>query len=360
MSDEKKPEGKVEPKADQTPAEEAKQKKESPLEKAADAIGELTPEASSHETPLSADVQAAVDRAAENQAADPAAQTTSEPSDAPAAELAERAANSGEAAQTTDTASDAPKSDDAAQAAEPAAEVKASDAAAERAAARAARLAARAAAEPTGEPASAAPATPAPAAGDDEKAAKAQAAAEARAARASARAKTESAEPDAPKVPSPNQPLLDRLVAILKEGAGEDAVVEAFINERDAHRPYVVIHSSRWPQAALTLRDHEELRCDYLRNLSGVDQETHLEVAYHLLSLTHKQEYCVKVKTDREQPSIPSVALTWPTADWNEREVYDLLGIDFPGHPNLVRIMMPDDWVGHPLRKDYEPLDPEV
>ncbi|WP_082595310.1 NADH-quinone oxidoreductase subunit C [Paenibacillus sp. Soil750] len=236
------------------------------------------------------------------------------------------------------------------------------DAAAERAAARAARLAARAATE-AGEPAPAGAATPASAdAGtDEEKAAKAQAAAEARAARAAARgAKPESADPAAPKEPSPNQPLLDRLVAILKAEAGEDAVVEAFINERDAHRPYVIIHSSRWPQAALTLRDHVELRCDYLRNLSGVDQETHLEVAYHLLSLTHKHEYCVKVKTDREQPSIPSVADVWPTANWNEREAFDLFGIDFPGHPNLVRIMMPDDWVGHPLRKDYEPLDPEV
>ncbi|MNG35626.1 NAD(P)H-quinone oxidoreductase subunit J [compost metagenome] len=83
-------------------------------------------------------------------------------------------------------------------------------------------------------------------------------------------------------------------------------------------------------------------------------------MAYHLLSLPHKHEYCVKVKTDRDQPSIPSVTPVWATANWNEREVYDLLGIDFPGHPNLVRIMMPDDWVGHPLRKDYEPLDPEV
>ncbi len=335
MSDEKKPEGKV----DQTPPADDKKVKESPLEEAIAEVGELTPEARASKTPLSADVQAAVDRAAEIQAADPAAQTTSEPSDAPAAELAERAASSGDAGAA-----------------------KSSDAAAECAAARAARLAARAAAEPTGEPASAGAEAPASAdAGDEEKAAKAQAAAEARTARASARAaKPESAEPEAPKEPSPNQPLLDRLVHILKADVGEDAVVDAFINERDAHRPYVVIHSSRWPEAAVTLRDHEELRCDYLRNLSGVDQETHLEVAYHLLSLTHKNEYCVKVKTDREQPSIPSVAPVWATANWNEREVYDLLGIDFPGHPNLVRIMMPDDWVGHPLRKDYEPLDPEV
>ncbi|WP_327195368.1 NADH-quinone oxidoreductase subunit C [Paenibacillus alginolyticus] len=347
MSDEKKPEEKVAP----SPTADSMKVNESPLEEAIAEVGELTPEARASKTPLSADVQAAVDRAAEIQAADPAAQTTSEPSDAPAAELAERAASSGDAS--------AAKGNDAAVSASAPA---ASDAAAERAAARAARLAAQAAAEPTGEPASAGAEAPVSAdAGDEEKAAKAQAAAEARAARASARgAKPESAEPEAPKEPSPNQPLLDRLVSILKADVGEDAVVDAFINERDAHRPYVVIHSSRWEQAALTFRDHEELRCDYLRNLSGVDQETHLEVAYHLLSLTHKNEYCVKVKTDRELPSIPSVTPVWATANWNEREVYDLLGIDFPGHPNLVRIMMPDDWVGHPLRKDYEPLDPEV
>ncbi|MEW9702336.1 NADH-quinone oxidoreductase subunit C [Paenibacillus sp. SI8] len=320
-------------------------KGDSPLEEAAAQVGELTPEAQLSKTPLSAEVQAAVDSAAEIQAADPAAQTTSEPSDAPAAELAA-----------------APASGDAASATPAEAAPSAADAAAERAAARAARQAARAAATPTGDAPSAE--TPAAASGDAadaEKAAKVQAAAEARAARASARAATaEPAEPEAPKEPSPNQPLLDRLVEILKADVGEDAVVEAFINEKDAHRPYVVIHNGRWTQAAKVMRDHEELACNYLRNLSGVDQETHLEVAYHLLSLSHNREYCVKVKTDRDQPSIPSAAPIWPTADWNEREVYDLLGIDFPGHPNLVRIMMPDDWVGHPLRKDYEPLDPEV
>lgn len=259
---------------------------EQELAEAAAEVGKLTPEARASKTPLSADAQAAVERAAKNQSAHPSARTTSEPSDAPAAELA----------------------------------------------------------------------------GGDEKAAKAKAAAEARAARASARAaKTDgAAEPAAPKEPSPNQPLLDRLVAILKDSAGEDAVVEASINERDAHLPCVVIKPDRWPAVALAMRDHEELKCDYLRNLSGVDQETHLEVAYHLLSLTHKRNYGVKVKTDREQPSVPSVTKVWPTANWNEREVYDLFGIDFPGHPDLRRIMMPDDWVGHPLRKDYEPLDPEV
>lgn len=219
---------------------------------------------------------------------------------------------------------------------------------------------------------------------DPEREAKLRAAAEARAARAAAKAAAAgeggAAAPEAPaaekparapraaaakaddgpKEPSPNQPLLDRVVAILKESVGDDVVEQGYINEMDGHRPYLVIRNDRWRDAATVLRDHAELKCDYLRNLSGVDQETHLEVAYHLLSLTSKREYGVKVKTDRDNPSIPSVTPIWDTANWNEREAYDLFGIDFPGHPDLRRIMMPDDWVGHPLRKDYEPLDPEV
>ena len=120
------------------------------------------------------------------------------------------------------------------------------------------------------------------------------------------------------------------------------------------------MQAEHWLACAVTLKNHAELKLDYLRNLSGTDQETHLEVVYHLLSLSTKHDYCVKVKTNREEASIPSVTGVWSTANWNEREVYDLLGVDFTDHPNMTRIMLPDDWVGYPLRKDYEPLDPEV
>src|SRR5690606_25137167 len=105
---------------------------------------------------------------------------------------------------------------------------------------------------------------------------------------------------------------------------------------------------------------HAELKLSYLRNVTGVDYETHLESVFYLINFTDKQDYCVKVRTDREQAAMPSVTSVWQTANWNEREIYDLLGIEFTGHPNLKRIMMPDDWVGYPLRKDYEPIDPEV
>jgi NADH-quinone oxidoreductase subunit C len=200
---------------------------------------------------------------------------------------------------------------------------------------------------------------------DEERAAKIKAAEEARAARAAVKqAETTAAGGDgeeAPsKQPSPNQPKLDRIVQLLQENVNVDAVEQSFINERDRDLPYVIIKAEQWVASAQLLRDDPSLQFNYLRNLSGVDQETHLEVVYHLLSLDHVHEVCVKVKTDREAPSVPSVTPVWPTANWNEREVFDLLGVDFPGHPDLRRIMMPDDWVGYPLRKDYEPIDPEV
>lgn len=169
-----------------------------------------------------------------------------------------------------------------------------------------------------------------------------------------------SEEPPKPKEPSPKQPVLDGLVTLLKAEVAEDAVEEAVINEENGHLPTITVKNEHWLACASLLRHHPEWSCSYLRNLAGVDHETHLEVVYYFINLSTKAEAAVHVKTDREQPSIASVTPIWPTANWCEREVYDLLGIDFPGHPDLRRIMMPDDWVGHPLRKDYEPLDSEV
>ncbi|WP_306220378.1 NADH-quinone oxidoreductase subunit C [Cohnella sp. WQ 127256] len=171
-------------------------------------------------------------------------------------------------------------------------------------------------------------------------------------------ASLENVEP--PKPPSPNQPRLDRVTTLLRELAAEDAVEEAYINEANDHLPTFVVKSEHWLKAAQLFRNHVELSCNYLRNVSGVDYETYMEVVYYPLNMDTRECYAIKVRADREQPAVPSVTPIWETANWNEREIYDLLGIDFPGHPDLKRIMMPDDWVGHPLRKDYVPLDPEV
>jgi NADH-quinone oxidoreductase subunit C len=190
------------------------------------------------------------------------------------------------------------------------------------------------------------------------------AAAHARAAGAAAPAAGKTGEAQAaeaaPKPPSPNQPRLDRAAAIIRSQVAEDAVEEAYINELNGDLPTLVIKRDHWLETARLFRDHEELGCAYLRNITGVDYETYMEVVYFPLNMQKHEMYCVKVRTDREQPSVPSVTPIWETANWNEREIFDLLGIDFPGHPKLTRIMLPDDWVGHPLRKDYVPLDPEV
>jgi NADH-quinone oxidoreductase subunit C len=160
--------------------------------------------------------------------------------------------------------------------------------------------------------------------------------------------------------PSPHQILLNQYKDIISESLAEDPILEAKINEHSDNIPTLVVNRFEWSKVAKIIRDHPDIAMNYLRNLSGVDQETHLEVVYHFVNMTTNRELCVKIKTDRQDASIPSITPLWSTANWTEREVYDLLGIEFSGHPDLRRIMMPDDWVGYPLRKDYEPIDPEV
>jgi len=98
----------------------------------------------------------------------------------------------------------------------------------------------------------------------------------------------------------------------------------------------------------------KEMGFEYLNCLSGVDYRDRFEVVYHLSSLEEKLKVTVKVPLPHEDPVVRSVTSLWRGADWHEREAYDLLGIRFQGHPDLRRILLPEDWEGHPLRKDYE------
>jgi NADH-quinone oxidoreductase subunit C len=103
------------------------------------------------------------------------------------------------------------------------------------------------------------------------------------------------------------------------------------------------------------LRDAPNLRYRFLENLCGVDylgREPRFDVVYHLFSLTHCHRICLKVGVPEEQPVVPSLTPLWPTANWQERETYDMFGITFAGHPCLDRILMPEDWEGYPQRKD--------
>ncbi|MFH1004606.1 MAG: NADH-quinone oxidoreductase subunit C [Bacteroidota bacterium] len=116
----------------------------------------------------------------------------------------------------------------------------------------------------------------------------------------------------------------------------------------------IIIPHEKFHFLAKHLKEDENLSFDYLDNLTGVDWKTHLEVVYHLASTKHKHTIVLKTKTtDRENPELDSVCDLWHSAEFNEREVYDLFGIKFRNHPDLRRILLTDDWNGFPLRKDY-------
>ncbi len=142
--------------------------------------------------------------------------------------------------------------------------------------------------------------------------------------------------------------------------------------------PFVVVDAADLLDVCSFLKEDDRLRFDILNCISGVDYleldpkkapkagfEPHLEVVYHLSSFRHRHRFVLKVmlprwKNDKpgELPEVPSVTSLWATANWHEREVYDLAGVWFTGHPELTRILLAEDWVGHPLRKDYEyPLE---
>ena len=109
-------------------------------------------------------------------------------------------------------------------------------------------------------------------------------------------------------------------------------------------------------EAGAILRDDPGLQFNFLSDLTCVDwypSDPRFEVVYHLFSIPKKSRVRLKVKLGGDDPSLPSITSVWPAANYFEREVFDLFGIRFEGHPYLRRIMMPENWEGHPLRKDY-------
>ena len=103
------------------------------------------------------------------------------------------------------------------------------------------------------------------------------------------------------------------------------------------------------------LKEDKDFKFDILISVSAVDKidEGTMESVYHLFSSEYHHKVVIKVIVNRDKPSVPSVVPVWITADWHEREAYDLMGINYDGHPDLKRILMPADWIGHPLRRDY-------
>lgn len=125
----------------------------------------------------------------------------------------------------------------------------------------------------------------------------------------------------------------------------------------------VTLKKARIVDICRFLHDDPDLFLDYLVDLCGVDyqgkKENRFEVVYHLYSIKHRHAVRLKAEVAAERPSIDSVITVWRGVDWHEREAFDMFGIVFNGHPDLRRILMPEDWEGHPLRKDYPVKGPE-
>ena len=149
-----------------------------------------------------------------------------------------------------------------------------------------------------------------------------------------------------------------RIAALVGERLPD--VVERTVEDRGELTLHVV--RDRLLDVLRLLRDHPDLRFELLSSVSGVDYLNHpdhadgskrLHSVYHLTSMTYRRRIRVEVAVTVDDPHVPSAVPVYPTADWHERETYDFFGIVYDGHPNLTRIQMPDDWQGHPQRKDY-------
>ncbi len=146
----------------------------------------------------------------------------------------------------------------------------------------------------------------------------------------------------------------------------------------EAIDPWIEVAPEALVEVCRFLKEEPSLQFNLLNCITAVDYfepdpkkakkadfEPHLELVYHLWSIPHKRSLVLKVMLPRwkddqvgQLPEVPSVSGVWRTADWHEREVYDLSGVYFTGHPDLRRILLPEDWEGHPLRKDYQfPLE---
>lgn len=164
------------------------------------------------------------------------------------------------------------------------------------------------------------------------------------------------------------------IISILEEKLGPKIKAKNL----EAADPFVVVEPGDLLEACRFLKDDARLAFDMLNCISGVDYLEpdpkkapkagflpHFEVVYHLSSFKHRHRFVLKVSLPRwkddkpgQIPEVPSVTSLWSIADWHEREVYDLSGVSFTGHPDLKRILLSDDWDGYPLRKDYEfPLE---
>lgn len=152
--------------------------------------------------------------------------------------------------------------------------------------------------------------------------------------------------------------MLENIQKLIIDKLSEEALVSV---EETGLQPALIVNKNYLEAIAFLLRDTEGFYFDFLSNITAVDYhpENRFTLVYHIASIPYQTKIVLKVHLEHERdadqlPELPSVAAVWRTADWHEREAFDLMGIFFTGHPDMRRILLPDDWDGFPLRKDYQ------
>lgn len=166
------------------------------------------------------------------------------------------------------------------------------------------------------------------------------------------------AKEEAPKPVDPRetaaQEVLDQIKSRVVAKFGEEVLEEAKLAK---FQPTLLIKNDRFLEVATFLKTEQTLAFTYPEMMAGTDYKEHMEVVALLHSFELDKDLLIKTRTPRENPTVQSLVPIFSGFDWEEREIFDLLGIHFEGHPDLRTILLPDEWQGHPLRKDYVVMD---
>ena len=147
---------------------------------------------------------------------------------------------------------------------------------------------------------------------------------------------------------------IDKIHQKLLGHFGDAVILELTPAEELVRDPFITVAAARVDKVCLYCKVEADLAFDFCQSITGMDDGESLTCVYHLFSYPKKQTLVLKTRVPRADATLPSISAVWPAADWYEREVYDLYGVRFDGHPNLRRLLLPEDWQGHPMLKDYK------
>ncbi len=142
----------------------------------------------------------------------------------------------------------------------------------------------------------------------------------------------------------------------LRAALADESAFDLHADPKKDKDPSFQVTPAALVRACTWLRDDERTAFDFMECMTGTDwpEKKQIQVTLHLYSYARKHRAVLKVMLDRDAPRMPTLTGVWPVAGWQERECFDLLGVVFEGHPDLRRLLLPDDWIGHPLRKDFK------